>query len=122
MTISEVSRKYDIPPNTLRYYERIGLIPHVNRNKNGVRDYTEVDCGWVEFIKCMRGVGIPLEIMIEYVALYQKGDEAIEARLELLIEQRQMLREKTEDMQKMLERMDYKIELLNEEYLQRQKN
>lgn len=119
MTISEVSEKYDIPQNTLRYYERIGLIPRVNRNKSGIRDYNEVDCNWVEYIKCMRDVGIPIEVLIEYVALYQKGDETIEARIQLIIEQRQLLRQRIENMQKTLERLDRKVEWLNEEYLQR---
>lgn len=110
MTISEVSEKYEIPQNTLRYYERVGLIPHVNRNKSGIRDYTEVDCGWVEFIKCMRGAGIPIEVLIEYVALFQKGDETIAARKQLIIEQRELLRKRIEDMQSTLERLDYKVQ------------
>ena len=54
MTIAEVSRKYDISPDTLRYYERIGLIPPVPRNKSGIRDYDEVSLGWVEMMKCFR--------------------------------------------------------------------
>ena len=58
MTIAEVSKKYDISADTLRYYERIGLIPPVNRNRSGIRDYTEADCRWVEFAKCMRGAGL----------------------------------------------------------------
>lgn len=112
MTISEVSQKFDISQDTLRYYERVGLIPRVNRNKSGIRNYTEVDCGWVEFIKCMRGAGLPVEVLIEYVALYQKGAETIEARKKLLTEQRQLLKKRTEEMLATLKRMDYKIECL----------
>ena len=51
MTIAEVSRKYDITADTLRYYERIGLIPAVPRNKSGIRDYDEASCGWIEWMK-----------------------------------------------------------------------
>ena len=65
MTIAEVSKKFDLSQDTLRYYERIGLIPSVNRNKSGNRDYTEEDCRWVEFIKCMRSAGLPIEVLIE---------------------------------------------------------
>ncbi|MBP1309369.1 DNA-binding transcriptional MerR regulator [Paenibacillus sp. 1182] len=54
MLIAEVSKKFELSQDTLRYYERIGLIPRVNRNKSGIRDYTEEDCRWVEYIKCMR--------------------------------------------------------------------
>lgn len=111
MTITEVSKKFDLTQDTLRYYERIGLIPTVNRNKSGVRDYTEEDCRWVEFIKCMRGAGLPIEVLIEYVALFQQGDETVELRKELLVEQRKELIERMEDMKKTLERLDYKIQL-----------
>ena len=91
MTITEVSRKYDISQYTLRYYERIRLIPREKRNKSGNRDYTEEDCNWVEFIKCMRDAGLPIEVLIEYVGLFQQGDETIPARKELFIEQRKQL-------------------------------
>lgn len=110
MTITEASKKYEISADTLRYYERVGLIPRVNRNKSGIRDYKEEDCRWVEFIKCMRSAGLPIEVLIEYVALFQQGDETIEARKELLSEQRKQLKEKMKDMKKTLERLDYKIE------------
>jgi len=109
MMITEVSEKFDISQDTLRYYERIGLLPHVNRTKSGIRDYTEEDCRWVEFIKCMRNAGLPIEVLIEYVALFQQGSETIEIRKELLIEQRKQLAMKLEDMQKTLDRLDYKI-------------
>ena len=121
MTISEVSEKFGITQNTLRYYERIGLIPRVNRNKSGIRDYNEVDCGWVEYIKCMRDAGVPVEVLVEYVALYQMGDDTIDARIQLITEQRQILQKKAEDMQKTLERLDNKLQWMNEEYVQRKK-
>ena len=110
MTITEVSRKFDISQDTLRYYERVGLIPRVNRNKSGIRDYTEEDCNWVEFIKCLRGAGLSIEVLIEYVRLFLEGDdETVEARKELLIEQRRQLMLRMEEMKRTLERMDYKI-------------
>jgi DNA-binding transcriptional MerR regulator len=109
MTISEVSHKLDISPDTLRYYERIGLIPSVKRTEGGIRNYTEEDCNWVEFIKCMRNAGLPIEVLIEYVALFQQGDSTIKARKELFLEQRKQLVERMEAMQKTLERLDYKI-------------
>jgi DNA-binding transcriptional MerR regulator len=108
MTIAEVSEKFALSQDTLRYYERIGLIPRVNR-KSGIRDYTEEDCSWVEFIRCMRGAGLPIEVLIEYVGLFQQGDATIGARKELLIEQRKQLMTRMEDMKKTLERLDYKI-------------
>jgi MerR family transcriptional regulator, aldehyde-responsive regulator len=110
MTIAEVSKKFDLSQDTLRYYERVGLFPVVNRKKSGIRNYTEEDCKWIEFIKCMRSAGLPIEVLIEYVTLFQQGDTTIEARKELLAEQRKQLVEKMEYMKKTIERLDYKLE------------
>ncbi|MBC3900738.1 MerR family transcriptional regulator [Acetobacterium malicum] len=110
MTITEVSKKYDISQDTLRYYERIGLIPAVNRTKGGMRDYSEESCAWIELAKCMRSAGIPIEALIEYCALAQQGDQTITARKELLVEERTKLLEKMEDMKKTLDKLNYKID------------
>ena len=111
MTITEVSKLYDITPDTLRYYERIGLIPKIHRNKNGIRDYTQEDCNWMEFIKCMRNAGLPIETLIDYVTMFQQGDSTIDARKELLTEQRKVLEKKIKDMNEILGRLNHKIEL-----------
>lgn len=110
MTITEVSKKFALSQDTLRYYERIGLIPGVNRNKGGIRDYTEEDCRWIEFIKCMRSAGLPIEVLLQYVALFQKGDASVEARKKLLMEQRDQLAAKIDELKQTLERLNYKIE------------
>lgn len=86
MTIKEVSEKYGISQDTLRYYERVGMIPPVTRTAGGIRDYKEKDLAWVELAKCMRSAGLPVEAMIEYVRLTQEGDATIPARLQLLKE------------------------------------
>ncbi|AFH60376.1 MerR family transcriptional regulator [Paenibacillus caseinilyticus] len=109
MSIAQVSKKFDLSQDTLRYYERIGLIPRVNRNKSGNRNYSEEDCRWVEFVKCMRGIGLPIETLIEYVKLYQQGDDTIEARKDLLTEQRKLLLTRMNEMSVVLERMNEKI-------------
>ncbi len=110
MTIAEVSRQYGLSADTLRYYERIGLIPGVTRSKSGIRAYTEEDCRWVEFAKCMRGAGIQIEALIEYVALFQQGDATIEARKQILTEQRDQLRARIAEQQQTLDRLNTKIE------------
>nr|WP_281243462.1 MerR family transcriptional regulator [Evansella caseinilytica] len=121
LKIAEVSKKFDISSDTLRYYERIGLLPHVSRNKSGIRDYTEEDCKWIEFVKCMRSAGLPIEVLIEYVGLFQQGDETIEARKELLIEQRNELKRKMEETKKILQRLDYKIDSYEHALLEKEK-
>lgn len=110
MTIAEVSRKYDISIDTLRYYERIGLIPSVHRSKSGIRDYTQTDLNWVEFVKCMRGAGLPVDALVAYVGLCQQGDATIAARKDMLIEQRRALAARIAEMRRTLERLDAKIE------------
>ena len=111
MTIAEVSRRFDISPDTLRYYEKIGLLPPVPRTKSGIRDYDEASCGWIELMKCMRAAGVQIEALIQYVELYQKGDETLDARKALLIEQREQLTSRMTDMQHSLDRLNYKISL-----------
>lgn len=110
MTIAEVSKLMNLTNDTLRYYERIGLIPPVHRNKSGIRDYDEEDLRWVEFIKCMRSAGLPIEALIEYVNLFRQGDNTTEARKALLIEQRDLLIKRMEYMQATLDRLNKKIE------------
>ena len=73
MKIAEVSERYSISSDTLRYYERIGLIQPVNRSANGIRDYNEIDLRRVEFIKCMRSAGLSIEVLIEYVGLCSRA-------------------------------------------------
>lgn len=114
MTIAQVSKKYDITPDTLRYYERIGLIPPVPRNKSGIRDYDESSCRWVEFIKCMRNAGMEIEALIEYVTLYKEGKNTALARKNLLIGQKEKLENKLEDITSTIDRLNYKIKLYDE--------
>jgi len=121
MKIAEVSEKFGISSDTLRYYERIGLIWPVNRNASGIRDYTDLDLRRVEFIKCMRSAGLPVEVLIEYVGLVQQGDQTIEARKEILKEQRDQLMTRMKEMQKTLDILDHKIEVYENAVLKKEK-
>ena len=108
-TISEVSKKYNISQDTLRYYEKIGLIPPVPRTKSGIRDYDETSCGWIELMKCMRSAGVQRQALIEYVKLFQEGEQTALARKEILVEQRNILTDKIKKIQESLDRLNYKI-------------
>lgn len=109
MTIKEVSEKYDISQDTLRYYERVGLIPAVSRTSGGIRNYDDEALGWVENAICMRSAGVPIEALIEYVKLFQEGDSTIQARLELLQEQLAGLEEQKVHIESTMKRLNYKI-------------
>jgi DNA-binding transcriptional MerR regulator len=121
MKIAEVSEQSGMSSDTLRYYERIGLIPPVNRNGSGIRDYSEIDVKRVEFVKCMRSAGLPIEVLIEYFKLIQQGDKTIEARKEILKEQRKLLAVRIAEMQKTLDLLDYKIEVYENAVLKKEK-
>ncbi len=121
MRIAEVSEQTGISLDTLRYYERIGLIPPVNRNGSGIRDYTENDMKRVEFVKCMRSAGLPIEVLLEYFKLLQQGDQTIEARKEILKKQRDLLLGRMAEMQETLDLLNYKIKVYENGILKKEK-
>jgi DNA-binding transcriptional MerR regulator len=108
--ISEVSEQFGLSVDTLRYYEKVGLIPPINRTDSGIRDYSELDLKRVDFIKCMRTAGLPINVLTEYFALVQQGDETIEARKEILQEQRAQLVAKMAELQETLDLLNQKIQ------------
>ena len=114
MIISEVSEKYGLTQDTLRYYERIGLIPPVKRKTNGIREYDDYSCGWIEFVHCMRKAGIPVDVLVEYVQLYQMGTGTKEARKELLREEFRRLETRIAELQAVKERLAYKLDHYDE--------
>jgi len=122
MTIAEVSKRYGLTADTLRYYERIGLLPPVPRTKSGLRDYDETSCRWVELIKCMRAAGVRIEALVQYVALFQEGEDSLEARKAILVEQREELLARMEDMRASLDRLNFKIERYDEEIAAKERN
>lgn len=111
MTIAEVGKKYDITPDTLRYYERIGLISDVPRTKNGIRDYDEKSCKRIEFIKCMRNAGVEIDILSKYISLIETGKSTVEERKKLLEDQREKLLAKQKTINETLDRLNYKIKI-----------
>ena len=114
MTISEVSKKYNLTEDTIRYYEKVGLIPKVPRNKSGIREFDDASCRWLEFVKCMRSAGMPIDALIKYINLTKEGEKTVKARKELLINQREILKQKQEEINNTIKRLDYKIALYDE--------
>lgn len=114
MTIKEVCGKYEIAADTLRYYERVGVIPPVARTKSGVRDYTEADMRWIENAICMRSAGLSVDRLAEYVRLSLEGDHTISERRELLGEAREELMLQLKKYQDAMELLDYKLSRYDE--------
>jgi DNA-binding transcriptional MerR regulator len=117
MTIAEVVKQYGLTADTLRYYERIGLLPNVRRTIGGMRDYSEEDCRWVEYIKCMRAAGISVDALIEYVKLFHQGIETIPARKKLLLAQREQIVARINDLNDILAKLDWKLDGYEERML-----
>ena len=109
MTIAEVSEKYQISADTLRYYEKEGLIPYISRSEGGVRNYTEEDCARIGFVKCMRSAGLSIEVLKQYFELFAKGKRTLKARRDLLATEREKLKDRVTELQDTLKRLDYKI-------------
>lgn len=122
MTIAEVAKKYGLTPDTLRYYERVGLLPHVARTSGGIRDYSEEDCNWVEYIKCMRSAGVSVETLVEYVTLFHQGKETIPTRKKLLMEQREQIVAHIKELNDILARLDWKLDGYEERMLKCEEN
>lgn len=122
MTIAEVAKQYGLTADTLRYYERIGLVPGVKRTAGGIRDYSEEDCRWVEYIKCMRSAGVSVETLIEYVALFRQGAKTIQARKQLLLKQREQIVARINELNAVLAKLDWKLDGYEERMLKYEEN
>lgn len=109
MTIKEMAELVGISADTLRYYERIGVIPSVTRTVHGVRDYDEIHLEWIQSILKLKASGMTLEMIIEYVRLANVGDSTIEARKQLLEEEQERITAKIEELQDRLATINLKI-------------
>lgn len=109
MTIAEVSEKCGVSADTLRYYEKEGLIPYISRTEGGVRNYTQEDCARIGFVKCMRSAGLSIEVLKKYFELFARGKRTLKARRDLLALEREKLKVRLAELQDTLNRLDYKI-------------
>ncbi len=109
MTIKEVCERTGMSPDTVRYYEKAGVIPNVNRSCGGTRCYSEEDLEWLRTAGCLRNAGMTVAAISRYVALYKQGDETTKARLELLEQEKSRMLEQKQQLEEALCFLDYKI-------------
>lgn len=109
MTIREIAAKTNMSTDTLRYYERIGLLPPVPRNAAGIRNYDEYFVNFINFIKKLKASGMSLEHIIDYIRLAELGDATLQERKKLLAEAREMLLDKINSLQLVAELADYQL-------------
>ncbi|MCK1215765.1 MerR family transcriptional regulator [Streptococcus uberis] len=110
MNIKKVSELTGVSADTIRYYERIGLIPPVTRNQSGVRNFSDRDISILEFVRYFRGAGVSVESLIDYIGLVEQGDSTIGARLAILQEEKEKLEERVSKLQAALDRLNHKID------------
>ena len=114
MNIKSVSDLLGISADTIRYYERVGLVPPITRTATGIRDFQDYDIEALEFIKCFRSAGVSVDSLVDYMSLYQKGDETREERLGILEDEKKKLEERLSQLQVALNRLNLKIKLYKE--------
>lgn len=114
LNIKKASEISGVSADTLRYYERIGLIPPVKRSANGIRDFDEEDIKWIKFSRQMRNAGLSIEVLIDYLSLFREGNETVPMRKQLLAEQIEELKGKIFDMNEALSRLEYKLDHYDE--------
>lgn len=110
LTVQQVAQETGLSEHTLRYYERVGLIPPIHRAPNGHRRYTKEDVGWFNFVKRLRSAGMPIAQVQRYVMLQRQGGSTLAERLEMLKEHRLAVQRQVDELTEHLQVLDYKIE------------
>ena len=107
-TVGEMAKLLDIPASTLRYYDKEGLLPFVERSAGGIRVFKEQDYEWMKIIECMKKAGMSLKDIRTYIELALQGDGTIHERLELFRKQKQILQKQMENLQQTMDVLDFK--------------
>lgn len=108
-TIVEVSKLTGLSVPTLRYYDKEGLIPNINRNENGLRDFTEQDLGTINIVTCIKGAGASIREIKEYMDLCKLGDSTLEARKQFFIEKKRDVEEQMKHLSEIMKTVEMKI-------------
>ena len=107
-TVGEMAKKLNVPASTLRFYDKEGLLPYVERSSGGIRLFQESDLEWLQIIHCMKKAGMSIKDIRQYIELAKQGDDTIETRLQMFQHQRDVLKQQLAEMQHTLETVEYK--------------
>lgn len=107
-TIGEMAKKVNVAPSTLRYYDKEGLLPFVERSGGGIRMFKDSDFEWLSIIECLKKTGMPIKEIKNFVELCMKGDSTIDKRLALIEQQREVVIDQMRQMQETLNMLNYK--------------
>ncbi|KYG29575.1 MerR family transcriptional regulator [Alkalihalobacillus trypoxylicola] len=108
--ISEVAKKLDITIHTLRYYDKEGLLPFVERSQNGVRKFRESDVEAIKIIQCLKVTGMPIKEIKEFIAWSLEGDSTLKERYNMFLERKAAVKAQLEELNRTMEVIHYKCE------------
>ncbi len=108
-TVGELAKILNIQPSTLRYYDKEGLLPFVERSSGGIRMFKDSDVEWLKIIECMKKAGMSIKDIRTYIQLAMQGDKTIDERLSLFIKQREEVKKQLDTLENTLDVLDYKI-------------
>ena len=108
-SIGQVAKKMGLTAHTLRYYDKEGLLPFVKKNSSGLRMFSDEDIDWLVVIECLKGTGMQLKDIKQYIDWCQEGDATIGRRLEMFKRQKAKLEEQLRQLQQYMEKINYKI-------------
>lgn len=112
LSIKQAAEAVSISPSTIRYYDEEGLLPFVKRDSNGYRQFEEQDLFWLEIISCMRATGMSIRTLRHIAELHMKGNETLAERIQIFEEHKEKLHSQKQDIDKALDRLDKKMDLL----------
>jgi len=115
-TIKQISEKTNLKPSVLRYYEKEGLLPSVNRSVKGIRRYSESDLEWIGLICCLKNTGMSIKQIKEFVALSMEGEQTLKQRCDMLQEHKKNVEKQIEEMKEHLKKVQWKIEYYTKKY------
>ena len=107
-TIGEMAKQLGVPASTLRYYDKEGLLPFVERSSGGIRMFQPSDFEWLQVINCMKKAGMSIQDIRQYIELALQGDSTIDQRLAMFMQQREALKARLAELQHTLLTVEYK--------------
>lgn len=115
LTVKNAADRLDISSSTIRYYDDQGLLPFIERDKNGYRIFQESDLFWLELIRCMRTTKMPVETLRHVAELHMEGPQTLSERIQIFEEHRNDLKKKREEIDAAFDKLETKLNILKEE-------
>lgn len=115
-TIGEISQRLGIATSALRYYEKEGLLPFVERTDSGIRQFTDIDLEWLIIIDSLKKTGMPLKEIRDFVTMFEEGESTNKRRLEIIQRHKAVIKKQVESLNEILQVLDFKEEYYREAY------